>query len=305
MQKKSNDNVIARIIKGAVISIGALLPGISGGALCVILGIYKPMMELLGEIMQIITRTVGGVLGKIWPKLKPEGDPFDLFKKWFSFFWPIAVGVVVGALGISKLLGTVLERWETEALFVFIGLILGTLPGLLKEARQQGVGKGSWIALFAALALMLAWMIPMSLGGQATVTPNFFWWCICGVLWGLGIIVPGMSPSNLFFFLGLATPMYAAIGALDFGVLVPMMLCLVLCILLVSKFVNICLAKWYSIFMHAVVGIVLASTIVILPPVKLLITPGYTFGMSLVNWIVYAVCFGAGCAAATLLGSKD
>lgn len=302
---KAKDNVIARMIKGAVISIGALLPGISGGALCVIMGIYQPMMELLGEITKVISRTAGGVLGKIWPKLMPKGDPFDLFKKYFGFFWPIAVGLVIGALGISKLLGTVLERWETEALFVFIGLIIGTLPSLLKEARQEGVGKSSWIALFAALAVMLAWMIPMSLGGQASITPNFFWWCICGVLWGLGIIVPGMSPSNLFFFLGLATPMYAAIGAMDFGVLVPMLVSLVLCIVLLSRFVNLCLKNWYSIFMHAVVGVVLASTIVILPPVKLLIEPGYTFAMGALNWIIYAVCFAAGCVCARLLGSKD
>lgn len=67
---------------------------------------------------------------------------------------------------------------------------MGTLPSLLREARQQGVARGSMAALAIALLVMLAWMIPMSLGGQANVIPNFGWWCLCGVLWGLGIIVP-------------------------------------------------------------------------------------------------------------------
>ena len=185
------------ILKGAVIAIGALLPGISGGALCVIMGIYKPMMALLA-------------------------DPIHQFKKQIGFFWPIAIGMLVGTLGISKLLGDFLERSETAAIFLFIGLIVGTLPSLLREARQQGVARGSTAALVIALLVMLAWMIPMSLGGQANVVPSLGWWCLCGVLWGLGIIVPGMSPSNIFFFLGLATPMYASIGALDLGVILPM-----------------------------------------------------------------------------------
>ena len=202
---KEKVNPVLGAVKGAIIAIGAVLPGISGGALCVIMGIYKPMMALLA-------------------------DPIHQFKKQIGFFWPIAVGMLVGTLGISRLLGDFLERSETAAIFLFIGLIVGTLPSLLREARQQGVARGS-AALVIALLVMLSWMIPMSLGGQANVVPNLGWWCLCGVLWGLGIIVPGMSPSNIFFFLGLATPMYASIGALDLGVILPMGVCLLLTVL--------------------------------------------------------------------------
>ena len=273
MQDTPRQSPLLGILKGAVIAIGALLPGISGGALCVIMGIYKPMMALLA-------------------------DPIHQFKKQIGFFWPIAVGMLVGTLGISKLLGDFLERSETAAIFLFIGLIVGTLPSLLREARQQGVARGSMAALAIALVVMLAWMIPMSLGGQANVIPNFGWWCLCGVLWGLGIIVPGMSPSNIFFFLGLATPMYASIGALDLGVILPMGVCLLLTVVLLSRGVGYCLKRWYSLFMHAVVGVVLASTVVILPPVKLLISPGYTFAMGLGDWLIYAGCFAAGAVLA-------
>lgn len=305
MKPQMKQNILVRMLKGAIISIGALLPGISGGALCVILGIYKPMMELLNDLPSIVVNTVKGVLAKLFPKMKIPDDPFAGFKKYFSFFWPIAVGLVVGALGISKILGAFMEKNETAALFLFIGLILGTLPSLLKEARQEGVSGKSWLALVISVCVMLAWMIPMSLAGQAQVTPSFLWWCVCGVLWGLGIIVPGMSPSNIFFFLGIATPMYAAIGALDMGVLVPMMLCLLLTIVLLSRFVGVCLKKWYSVFMHAVVGIVIASTIVILPPVKLLIEPGYSFATGAMDFVIYAVCFLLGLLSAWGLGKID
>lgn len=132
MQDTPRQSPLLGILKGAVIAIGALLPGISGGALCVIMGIYKPMMALLA-------------------------DPIHQFKKQIGFFWPIAVGMLVGTLGISKLLGDFLERSETAAIFLFIGLIVGTLPSLLREARQQGVARGSMAALAIALLVMLAW----------------------------------------------------------------------------------------------------------------------------------------------------
>lgn len=264
------------ILKGAIISIGALLPGISGGALCVILGIYKRIMALLCH-------------------------PFQEIKKQWKFFIFIGIGFVIGVLLGAKVIDKFLEANEAAALFLFIGLIVGSLPGLFKEARQQGVKKGSWAALVIALVVMLAWMIPMSLKGNTNVQPSLLWWIICGVLWGLGIVVPGMSPSNIIFFFGLQAPMYAAIGNLDFSVILPMGLALLATVLALSKGIDYCLKKQYSIFMHAVIGIVIASTIVILPPVKLLIEPGYTFATGLSDLMIYGACFLFGVVVAGAL----
>lgn len=264
------------ILKGALISIGALLPGISGGALCVILGVYKRIMALLCH-------------------------PFQEIKKQWKFFIFIGIGFVIGVLLGAKVIDKFLEANEAAALFMFIGLIVGSMPGLFKEARQQGVKKGSWAALVIALIVMLAWMIPMSLKGNTNVQPSLLWWIICGVLWGLGIVVPGMSPSNIIFFFGLQAPMYAAIGNLDFSVILPMGLALLATVLALSKGVDYCLKKQYSIFMHAVIGIVIASTIVILPPVKVLIEPGYTFATGFGDILIYIVAFAVGAVAAWAL----
>lgn len=293
---KQKSNVLFGIVKGAIISIGALLPGISGGALCVIMGIYKPLMQLLGEFPALVKQAIGWLMAKLKKTAVP--DDGGKLAGYIRFFWPVGVGMVIGMLGIAKLLGVLLDKYETEGLFLFVGLILGTLPGLLKEARQQGVSKNSWIAMFGLMALMLAWMIPMTMGGQAQIVPNFFWWCVCGVLWGMGIIIPGMSPSNIFLFLGLAEPMYAAIGRLDMSVIIPMGLFLVLGIVALSKSINFCLNKHYSVFMHAIVGVVLASTVIIIPPVKMALDPTYTFSMGAGNWVVYILCLAAGALSA-------
>ena len=279
MQEGANETWKERILgilKGALISIGALLPGISGGALCVILGIYKRIMALLCH-------------------------PIQEIKKQWKFFIFIGIGFVIGVLLGAKVIDKFLEANEAAALFLFIGLIVGSMPGLFKEARQQGVKKGSTAALVIALVAMLAWMIPMSLKGNTNVQPSFLWWIVCGVLWGLVSSAASDVYKRQIFFFGLQAPMYAAIGNLDLSVILPMGLSLLATVLALSKGIDYCLKKQYSIFMHAVIGIVIASTIVILPPVKLLIEPGYTFATGISDWLLYAACFFFGAAAAGLL----
>ena len=95
--------------------------------------------------------------------------------------------------------------------------------------------------------------------------------------------------------------MYAAIGNLDFSVILPMGLALLATVLALSKGIDYCLKKQYSIFMHAVIGIVIASTIVILPPVKVLIEPGYTFATGFADILIYVVAFAIGAVAAWAL----
>ena len=114
MQEGANETWKERILgilKGALISIGALLPGISGGALCVILGIYKRIMALLCH-------------------------PIQEIKKQWKFFIFIGIGFVIGILLGAKVIDKFLEANEAAALFLFIGLIVGSMPGLFKEAPK-------------------------------------------------------------------------------------------------------------------------------------------------------------------------
>ena len=207
----------------------------------------------------------------------------------------IGVGCIVGS-GVFALMGFgIAYSGRGITLALFLAMLLCVL---------QFVFALLWAllcALVIAMLAMLAWMIPMSMKGNTNVQPSLLWWIICGVLWGLGIVVPGMSPSNIIFFFGLQAPMYAAIGNLDMSVIIPMGLALLGTVLALSKGIDYCLKKQYSIFMHAVIGIVIASTIVILPPVKVLIEPGYTFATGLSDLMIYAACFLLGAVAAWAL----
>ena len=248
------------MLKGALIGMGAILPGISGGVLCVVFGIYQPVMELLQH-------------------------PFRELKKNLSFFLPIARGFGLGVVGRSLFLKWVLAEAEIPATWVFIGLIMGTMPSLWKEAGKQGRSKGNLLAGLLTFAVMLAFLLIIKGGGALQVTPSIWLWLGCGVMWGLGFIAPGLSPSSLFFFLGVMQPMMDGISKLSMPVLLPMGVGLIACVLALSRGIGWLLKNKYAGTMHAILGLALASTVVILP---------WKAGAQWTDILLYTLCFAVG-----------
>lgn len=258
------------VLKGALIGAGAILPGISGGVLCVTMGIYKPIIALLS-------------------------NPIRRMREDWRFYLPIVIGFAVGILGLSRLVDVLFRASPTPAVWLFIGLIAGSMPSLFQEAGQEGRGKGSWIALCLGLAFSLGlfFLLRSNIGEQ--VTPNVFWWLLCGALWGVGIVVPGMSPSSIFIFLGLYQPMSAGIADLNFAILLPLAAGLAASALGLARGMRLLLKRAYSVAMHLVVGVTIASTIVIIPIEQ----------AGIGDIAIYALCFAVGGAIALWMGKMS
>ncbi len=231
---------VVRVIQGAIIGAGAILPGISGGVLGVAFGIYQPMMAVLAK-------------------------PLQNFKLYWRMFIPIATGWAAGFLGLAGLIAQLLSVNAAVVVSLFVGLILGTFPSLFREGARDGRTKGMWIALAVSTALLLAFFYLLKGGVQTTVSPSFGWFVFCGVLWGISLIVPGMSSSSLLIFLGLYQPMTAGIAAFDVSVLGPFAIGIIATIILLARLVNHLFEKHYGIAFYCVIGFVIASTIPIIP----------------------------------------
>ncbi len=240
--KEKNTGVlrlVLRVLQGMLIGVGAVLPGISGGVLCVVFGIYKPIMELLSS-------------------------PIKKCKTHVPRLLPVIVGAVLGFLGVAKVLAFFLERYPDQSVCLFVGLIAGMLPSLFREAGEQGRTRGSSISLVAAFAVVLALLLSLNVL-SVTIAPSFGWYLFCGFCMALSIIAPGMSFSTLLMPLGLYTPLVDGIGNLDFGVLVPAGIGAVVTIVCLAKAINALFTHFYSCAFHAIVGIVIAATLVIIP----------------------------------------
>ena len=240
--KEKNTGVlrlVLRVLQGMLIGVGAVLPGISGGVLCVVFGIYKPVMELLSS-------------------------PFKKFKTHVPKLLPVIIGGALGFLGVAKVLAFFLEKYPDQSVCLFVGLIGGMLPSLFREAGEQGRSKGSWISMAAAFCVVLALLLSLNVL-SVTILPSFGWYLFCGFCIALSIIAPGMSFSTLLMPLGLYTPLVDGIGSLDLGVLAPAGIGALVTILCLAKAIDALFTHFYNFAFHAIIGIVIAATLVIIP----------------------------------------
>lgn len=230
---------LTRVLVGALVGLGAVLPGISGGVLCVMFGLYKPIIEFLSH-------------------------PRRSFKKYASMVLPVFLGVAVGFVVVARVLAYFLTKYEAVSTCLFIGLIVGMFPSLLKEAGKEGRTTRSWVSFGTAAVVTLAILVGVHMF-HAEIAPNTLWYCFCGVCMALSIIVPGMSFSTLLMPLGLYEPFVEGIGHLDFSVMVPGFASVVAVLIVFSKLVDRLFETHYSVAFHAVAGVVLAATVVIVP----------------------------------------
>lgn len=231
---------LLRILQGALIGGGAILPGISGGVLAVTFGLYQPLMELLSH-------------------------PIKTFKKEYTMFIPFLIGWLAGFVGLARAVELLFRTSSVLAVFLFIGLIVGTLPSLFREAGKYGTSRRSWTGFTISLIVLYGLFLLLQTNATLSMTPNVGWFFFCGVVWGFSLVIPGLSSSSILIFMGLYQAMTAGIARLDFAVIIPLILGIALTVVLSARLVNHLLKKYYSIVYHVILGIVIASTLMIIP----------------------------------------
>lgn len=256
-----------QILQGSLVGLGAVLPGISGGVLCVIFGIYKTIMEFLA-------------------------DPFRKLKTHFPKLLPFGIGGVIGFLGIAKLLAFLLEKYEAPSVCVFVGLIAGMLPSLFREAGEQGRSKKSYVSLIICMLAIFALLIGLKVL-SVDVPQNFVSYLFCGFCLALSVIAPGMSFSTLLMPLGLYQPFVDGISSFDFGILIPAGIGALATVILFAKAVDALFAHHHSVAFHGIIGIVIAATIMIIP--------FGSFVTSIASCVINVLCIVFGIIAALWL----
>lgn len=231
---------VIRLIKGILAGIGAITPGLSGGVLMVVFGIYEPLLRFLANIRHKFMENI-------------------------RFFLPIGIGGVLGVVGFSAVVDYAFSHFAAQFTWLFIGFICGTFPSLLKTSGKEGRKSWHWI-LLAVMSVgtffLMNWLETIR---NVTMTPNFFVWMMSGALTGLGLVIPGMSPSNFLIYLGLYQPMASGIRQFDFGVIIPLILGVVVVILVFAKLVAWLFRRHYAFMYHFILGIVIGSTAAIIP----------------------------------------
>lgn len=249
--------MIKSILKGMVIGIANIIPGVSGGTMMVSMGIYDKLIHCITHL-------------------------FSEFKKSVLFLLPIAIGMVIAIIASSLGLEYLFNNFPIQTNLLFIGLILGGLPAICKNVKGNSIKAGHMIAglLFFALVVGMAVMGETE-GNAANLSFN-----LINVikLFGVGIIasatmvIPGVSGSMVLLLMGYYNPILSAINdfiralaAFDmdgilqgFGILIPFGIGVVAGVFAIAKLVEIIFAKFPLYAYWAIIGLIVASPIAIL-----------------------------------------
>jgi len=261
---------ISKMIKGIVIALGFILPGISGGVLAAILGIYERMIRFLAH-------------------------PFKQLKEDVLYFLPVAIGMLLGIGLFSYPIEYLLEHYQVYVLWSFAGAIIGTVPSLVKEANRDSERDKIdliWFWTTFIISGIALYGLNFVVGSLSASFLNFI---LAGSLLALGILVPGLSPSNLLLILGLYAPMLTGFKSFDlFGTFLPIGIGAVLTLIAFSKFMDYALRVYHSRVYHFIIGIVLSSTLLILLPNAGNPESISYAGLSIVSYVIIAFFFALG-----------
>lgn len=246
-------------LKGIAIGAGAILPGISSGVLCVIFGLYE---KLINSVLNI----------------------FKDFKTNFKFLLPIGLGGVTGILLFGKILKYLFNSFPMQTKFAFIGLIIGCIPILFKKANsKKGFRLHYLLFLIIAFAIgsfsiLLEPFLENNLMYEAN--NSFLFLIIAGIFMSIGIVVPGVSSSVILMTFGVYYEYLDAISTLNFNILIPLAIGIILGGYLFLKIIKYLLENYFPETFYAIIGFVLGSV--------LILYPGFTFN---ITGIISLLCF--------------
>lgn len=226
-------------IQGAIIGVGAILPGVSGGVLCVAFGLFEPLMEFLT-------------------------NPKKSLKENYKMFIPFFVGWGLGFVLLAKLCEMFFSFAPDVAIFLFFGLVCGTIPEMFKKSENADKDM-TWTPFVISMAVSYTLFHIIETGEAVAIPANFLSFVFCGFMWGISLIVPGLSSSTVLIFLGLYVPLTEGIGGFDMSVLLPFGVGIVITVLLFAKLINMLFKKHYAVISRIILGFVISSSLKTLP----------------------------------------
>ena len=239
---------ILLVLKGFLLGIANVIPGVSGGTLALTLGIYQ---DLIGAISHL----------------------FKNLKKNLKFLIPLGIGMVIAILLGSKVITFCLDKFALPTTLFFIGLIVGGIPLLTKKVKGRRL-KPLNLAVFLLTFGIVMIMTFLNAGNNAVDLSNmtviqFILLMIVGMVAAATMVIPGVSGSFVLMLLGYYKPIMATLGNLtDFSllghnilVLAPFGIGLLIGIVGIAKLIEFLLKKYEIPTYYGIIGFVTASVI--------------------------------------------
>jgi len=236
-------------LKGLLIGASMLVPGVSGGTMAIVLGIYD---ELICSVNNI----------------------FKDFKKSFFFLFKFCIGAVIGFILFARLISTALDKYERPVMYLFIGAILGGIPLLIKqsEIKKNNIKQIIFGAIAGLLGLGLVLALEQlpesSFVFDANITPKLLiMQIITGFIIAIALVLPGISTSHMLLVLGMYPAFLSALenplknilflGFLGVSVIIG--------VFIITRPLEFAMKKYPQLTYCGIIGFVAGSVITVFP----------------------------------------
>ena len=217
-------------LKGIVVGIGGIAPGLSGCVLLIIFGLYQKTLDAFGHLLKDI-------------------------KKNGRFLLPLVLGMAVGVLLFSKIIDFFIGNYEMPTRFCFLGLILGTVPMVWQEVRKDGCKWQHYLYMLLAAAFGL-WLFRANPQLFPEVTdPNVLQSILLGIAVGLTAVIPGFDPTVVLTTLGIYRMYVSALADFNLAILAPMLIGLAISLVAISRFMTFLFKRFYTATYSIIFGI--------------------------------------------------
>lgn len=230
-------------IQGLVTGVAMMVPGVSGGTVAMILGVYDNLITSVSSFSKHMKQSI-------------------LFLLTFSV--PALVGIVL----FSKPLLSLIDRYEMVAMYLFMGAVAGSIPMIYREARVHKVNFKFFACIGIGIAIITAIrFIPKDLftGAQGNQLTFILMQFVGGILVALALVLPGVSVTYMLVVMGLYRSTMTAIGNLDIMSILPLAVSSMIGVVLVAKILERCMRVYPFATYLVILGFILGSLTEVYP----------------------------------------
>lgn len=220
-------------LKGIIVGMGGIAPGLSGSVLLVILGLYQKTINAMGTL-------------------------FKDLKENLKFLIPLILGFGIGVILFSKIVDFLLNNHEMYTRFAFLGLVLGTIPLFYREVKKEGIRKKHYIIIGISSILGFGLFFFNKSLFPAISNPNLIQSALLGVAVAGSSIVPGIDSAVILSTLGLYELYVSSLADFNLQILIPAGGGLILGAIVISLTMNRLIRKHYTITFSVIFGLFLA-----------------------------------------------
>lgn len=224
-------------IKGFFVGIFNIIPGLSGSALLIVLGLYEKCIKYIATALK---------------------NP----KKSFIFLFPIGLGIILGTYSFSNIISFFLSNYTMEIYIVFTFFLLGTIPHLFKKATKKGFRKKYLIPFFITFLIGLSLLFIGKKNLNYTINYNlisFIKYFSIGGLLSFSTIIPGVSSTVLLSLFNLYGIYINAISSFNLLILIPVLIGFSIITFAISKIINYLLDKYYGYTYFSILGFTIST----------------------------------------------